>query len=151
MQLDLQIAGSWHSCAGGLDHILLEVIFPVRYPIDPPFIRVVYPRFMFHTGHVTWGGSVCLETLVNTGSPTGYSPSYTVETLLCMLLFNLTSDTEGTAIRQGRIDFIREREFDRLDYSLEEGDVIIAFGLLHNPYRNNRMFTFQVNESIFHS
>jgi ubiquitin-conjugating enzyme E2 Q len=89
--------------------------------VDPPFIRVVYPRFAFHTGHVTWGGSLCLETLVNTGTAGGYQATYTMETLLCMVLFNMTSDTAGTAIKQGRIDFVRDREFDRLDYSLEEG------------------------------
>jgi hypothetical protein len=106
---------------GSVDHILLEILFPPRYPVDPPFVRVVYPRFAFHTGHVTWGGSLCLETLVNTGTAGGYHASYTMETLMCMILFNMTSDTAGTAIQQGRVDFVREREFDRLDYSLEEG------------------------------
>ena len=30
-------------------------------------MRVVSPRFEFHTGHVTVGGSVCLETLTTSG------------------------------------------------------------------------------------
>lgn len=125
---------------GGVDHILLEVFFPRSYPRDPPFVRVVYPRFAWRTGHVTWGGSICLETLVNTGSPSGYNPSLTFETILLMIMFNLTSDTEGTVVKAGRIDFHRtslhasasltsrltlplagERDFDRLDYSLQDG------------------------------
>jgi hypothetical protein len=32
-------------------------------PFSPPFIRVVEPRFAFHTGHVTIGGSICMELL----------------------------------------------------------------------------------------
>mmetsp|Transcript_2001 Transcript_2001/g.6417 ORF Transcript_2001/g.6417 Transcript_2001/m.6417 type:complete len:517 (-) Transcript_2001:303-1853(-) len=112
------LAADW---PGGVDHILLEVFFPRSYPRDPPFIRVVYPRFRWRTGHVNWGGSICLETLVNTGSPAGYKPHLTVETILLMVMFNMTQDTEGTVIKAGRIDFEREREFDRLDYSLEDG------------------------------
>ena len=38
---------------GGVDHILMEVLFPTGYPTDPPFVRVVYPRFSYHTGHVS--------------------------------------------------------------------------------------------------
>ena len=37
---------------GGVDHIQMEVLFPPRYPVDPPFVRVVYPRFRYHTGTV---------------------------------------------------------------------------------------------------
>ena len=35
------------------DYILLEMNFPSDYPFAPPFIRVVEPRFAFHSGHVT--------------------------------------------------------------------------------------------------
>lgn len=38
-----------------------------------------------------------------------------------MVMFNMTSDTEGTVVKAGRLDFERERDFDRLDYSLEDG------------------------------
>ena len=46
---------------GSIDHVRMEVLFPPMYPVEPPFFRVVYPRFCWHTGHVSWGGSVCLE------------------------------------------------------------------------------------------
>jgi ubiquitin-conjugating enzyme E2 Q len=52
-----------------------EVIFPENYPHDPPFIRVVQPRFAFHTGHVTIGGSICMESL----TPSGWSSARSVE------------------------------------------------------------------------
>ena len=40
----------------GMDHILLEVLFPEDYPNQPPFVRVVAPRCQYYTGHVTAGG-----------------------------------------------------------------------------------------------
>lgn len=33
----------------------------------PPFVRVVRPRFQFRTGHVTIGGSICMELLTLSG------------------------------------------------------------------------------------
>lgn len=41
------------------------MIFPPNFPFAPPFIRVIRPRFMFRTGHVTIGGSICTEMLTN--------------------------------------------------------------------------------------
>lgn len=61
--------------------IVLEVLFPSDYPMAPPFVRVVSPRFAFHTGHVTVGGSICTEVL----TPKGWSPALTAETL-CITL-----------------------------------------------------------------
>jgi ubiquitin-conjugating enzyme E2 Q len=34
------------------DHILLHITFPPTYPLNPPFVRVIRPRFAFRTGHV---------------------------------------------------------------------------------------------------
>ena len=52
---------------GESEAVQLEVSFSGDYPAAPPFVRVVSPRFEFHTGHVTVGGSVCLETLTTSG------------------------------------------------------------------------------------
>jgi len=51
----------------GRDHVLLEILFNKDYPSSPPFIRVVGPRFCQYTGHVTIGGSICIEDLTKTG------------------------------------------------------------------------------------
>jgi ubiquitin-conjugating enzyme E2 Q len=50
-----------------IDYIELEMRFSKDYPYQPPFVRVVRPRFQFHTGHVTIGGSICMELLTNSG------------------------------------------------------------------------------------
>lgn len=56
----------------------MRVLFPPDYPQSPPFIRVISPRFKFHTGHVTIGGSICTESLTSTG----WDPSMTMESIL---------------------------------------------------------------------
>ena len=48
--------------------VTVEVRFPLSYPSLPPFVRIITPRFAFHTGHITVGGSVCAEFLITTGS-----------------------------------------------------------------------------------
>jgi len=58
--------------------ILLHVIFPENYPFSPPYIRVIKPRFQYRTGHVTIGGSICMEMLTNKG----WSPANTVEAII---------------------------------------------------------------------
>ena len=58
--------------------IQLEMLFSSDFPMSPPFVRVLRPRFAFHTGHVTIGGSICIELLTSSG----WSPAYTIESLL---------------------------------------------------------------------
>jgi len=47
--------------------IQMDVQFPDAYPLEPPFIRIIYPRFLFRTGHITSGGSICMEILTKKG------------------------------------------------------------------------------------
>jgi hypothetical protein len=49
------------------EFVKMELTFPKDYPFSPPFIRVIEPRFKFHTGHVTIGGSICHEILTRSG------------------------------------------------------------------------------------
>ena len=49
--------------------------------MEPPFVRVITPRFAFHTGHVTVGGSICMELLTSSG----WRPTYTVESVLIQI------------------------------------------------------------------
>jgi len=65
----------------GTDFVTLEMKFPATYPFDPPFIRVVRPRFQFHTGHVTIGGSICMELLTRSG----WSPGNDIESILIQI------------------------------------------------------------------
>ena len=41
--------------------VVLKFEFPIDFPSRPPFVSVWRPRFMFHTGHVTIGGSICAQ------------------------------------------------------------------------------------------
>ena len=47
--------------------IVLDIKFPMTYPDDVPFVRIVRPRFAYRTGHVTIGGSICTEMLTPAG------------------------------------------------------------------------------------
>jgi len=75
--------------------------FPKDYPMNPPFVRVIRPRFKFltgsysnmlvlsilytlacayknlsaSTGHITIGGSICMQMLTRSG----WSPSNDIE------------------------------------------------------------------------
>lgn len=70
-QLDLgRLAGElekWSKLAKKPPVILMEIVFPANYPEGVPFVRMVRPRFCFHTGHVTVGGSLCTELLTHGG------------------------------------------------------------------------------------
>lgn len=64
-----------------IQHILIEIIFPNDYPIAPPFVRIVEPRFSKSTGYVTSGGSICTDLLTRTM----WSASCSVESILIMI------------------------------------------------------------------
>jgi len=70
-----------HNKKFGYGHIELEIIFPQNFPWDPPFIRVVRPRFQYRTGHVTVGGSICMELL----TPSGWMPTNSLEAVLVQI------------------------------------------------------------------
>jgi ubiquitin-conjugating enzyme E2 Q len=50
----------------GLNHVELEMSFPDQYPFEPPFVRVVQPRFKRQTGFVM-SGALCMELLTKDG------------------------------------------------------------------------------------
>src|SRR5690606_35890308 len=87
-----------------IESIELELTFPERYPIDPPFIRIVYPRFEYRTGHITSGGSICMELLTKSG----WVSTYSIESLIIDIKSQIL---EGN----GRID---TKRFDK--YTLNE-------------------------------
>ena len=72
----------------------IEIRLPELYPFEPPFLRVVKPRFVYKTGHVTVGGSICVDILTSTA----WSPSFTMKKLLMTLetlIVDAKIDTSG--------------------------------------------------------
>merc|ERR1711920_611456 len=55
--------------------VVMDLMFPSDYPLQPPFIRVIRPRFQHLTGHVTIGGSVCMQALTTSG----WLPTFSLE------------------------------------------------------------------------
>eukprot|EP00588_Corethron_pennatum_P005307 CAMPEP_0194281988 /NCGR_PEP_ID=MMETSP0169-20130528/22103_1 /TAXON_ID=218684 /ORGANISM="Corethron pennatum, Strain L29A3" /LENGTH=496 /DNA_ID=CAMNT_0039027191 /DNA_START=167 /DNA_END=1657 /DNA_ORIENTATION=+ len=60
-----------------VDHIELEMSFPDQYPFEPPFVRVVRPRFVRQTGFVM-DGALCMELL----TPEGWNPVNDIESVI---------------------------------------------------------------------
>jgi len=85
--------------------LVYEIIFNENYPFHPPFIRVVRPRFMYQTGHVTVGGSICMESL----TPTGWSSARSIESFMVEILSLLNGGG-------GRLD----QKMGNQDYSINE-------------------------------
>ena len=94
--------------------ILFEVRFNSNYPISPPFIRVIRPRFQFHTAHVTIGGSICVQTLTSSGWVKDRSLESVFQEILCNI-------TEGG----GRID-IPNSKFEYQLYEAQEAFTRVA-------------------------
>lgn len=80
--------------------ILLEMLFPSEYPNDPPFIRVLKPRFMMRSGHVTIGGSICMDLLTNSG----WSPVNSIESILIQIRTEMS-------VGGGRLDMGNMNEY----------------------------------------
>lgn len=74
-----------------LQSVILELRFPAEFPMDPPFVRVIRPRFLDFAhgggGHVTQGGSLCMELLTNSG----WSAATSIESLLLQVRLAITS------------------------------------------------------------
>ncbi|KAK3803298.1 hypothetical protein RRG08_021496 [Elysia crispata] len=72
--------------------IHLEMMFPADYPFCPPFIRVLKPRFKFLTGHVTLGGSICMQMLTKSG----WQPCNNIESILIQVRSEILSDPKAS-------------------------------------------------------
>lgn len=81
-----------------IDHILLEIEFTEKYPIEPPMVRVLKPSFVPITGHVTDGGSICYELLTNQG----WSPAINMESLLISLKAIISDDGRLNGLENSR-------------------------------------------------
>ena len=103
--------------------LTLEIRFPSDFPLSVPFVRVIRPRFQFHTGHVTIGGSICTKLL----TPDGWK-QMCVDALLQSILLTLN---EGGA----RIQLHPDQHClnPMWDYSFEEAkEAYKRMGYVHN-------------------
>ena len=66
----------------GKNYIKMIVSFPPDYPMSPPFVRVVEPRFEIHTGRVTIGGSLCTDVL----TMEAWNPMYDIQSLIINII-----------------------------------------------------------------
>ncbi|KAF2706345.1 hypothetical protein K504DRAFT_386416 [Pleomassaria siparia CBS 279.74] len=77
--------------AKGVKSVVLELRFGKDYPMSPPFVRVIRPRFLpFQAGgggHVTAGGALCMELLTNDG----WSAVSSIESVLLQVRMAMSS------------------------------------------------------------
>jgi len=100
--------------------ILLHMTFPKTYPMNPPFIRVINPRFVYRTGHVTVGGSICTEMLTNSG----WSPANSVESVLVSIRTNLIT---GGA----RLDMANKTDYSESEAKIAFDRMVAQHGWKH--------------------
>lgn len=71
--------------------IVLEMRFGKDYPMSPPFVRVIRPRFLGFQqgggGHVTAGGAMCMQLLTNDG----WSAVSSIESVLLQVRMAMSS------------------------------------------------------------
>ncbi|KAJ5780960.1 Ubiquitin-conjugating enzyme E2 [Penicillium paradoxum] len=94
--------------AANLKSIVLELRFPPQFPMDPPFVRVVRPRFLQFAagggGHITTGGSMCMELLTHSG----WLPTASIESVLLqvrMAIINTEPRPARLNLRSARMDY----------------------------------------------
>ena len=69
--------------------VVLQISFSPAYPQSPPIVRVISPRFEFHTGHVTIGGSVCAPFLTLKDGMDGWDSTWTMALVILMVHMTL--------------------------------------------------------------
>ncbi|KAI0853975.1 hypothetical protein F5Y00DRAFT_269290 [Daldinia vernicosa] len=109
----------------GVTSIVLEIIFLREFPMSPPFVRVVRPRFLPFAsgggGHVTAGGAMCMELLTNTG----WSPANSLESVLLQVRLAICNTEPNPA----RLDSTSLR---RMDYGISEAlDAYVRAAIAH--------------------
>jgi ubiquitin-conjugating enzyme E2 Q len=90
--LEKKLREDFFFCEGENPTLNLEMTFPENYPFESPFIRVVSPKFRFRTGHVTIGGSVCMESI----TPSGWSSARSIESIFIEII-SIIFDPESKA------------------------------------------------------
>jgi hypothetical protein len=84
--------------------------------------------WLMSAGHVTAGGSICLEVLTNTGSGSGWKSDYSVESILRMIFHSMITcervmvkTASGPGGMSGPL---------RIDLKAEWGNAVMSVGTL---------------------
>ncbi|KAL8802534.1 MAG: hypothetical protein Q9200_006552, partial [Gallowayella weberi] len=90
--------------AKGLTSVVLEARFGKDYPMSPPFVRIIRPRFLSFMagggGHVTAGGALCMELLTNSG----WSAVSNMESVLLQVRLAMSStDPKPARLEPGKV------------------------------------------------
>lgn len=90
--------------AKDLKSVVLEIRFGKEYPISPPFVRIIRPRFVGFAvgggGHVTAGGALCMELLTNSG----WSAVANIESVLLQVRLAISStDPRPARLESGSV------------------------------------------------
>ncbi|KAL4918302.1 hypothetical protein BDW62DRAFT_181710 [Aspergillus aurantiobrunneus] len=84
-----------------LTSIVMEMRFPSEFPLTPPFLRIIRPRFVRFAegggGHITAGGAMCMELLTTTG----WLPAFSIESVLLQVRMAITNEVP----RPARLEF----------------------------------------------
>ena len=74
-----------------LKSVVMEMRFGKDYPMSPPFVRIIRPRFLSFNqgggGHGTAGGALCMELLTNSG----WSAVSNIESVLLQVRLAMSS------------------------------------------------------------
>ena len=81
--------------------MMFEMRFDSNYPFSPPFLRLIRPRFAFRTGHVTIGGSICMQSITSSG----WIPVRTVESIFIEILFNMAEGGARLDLNSSGVDY----------------------------------------------
>ncbi|KAL4782162.1 hypothetical protein BJX76DRAFT_359242 [Aspergillus varians] len=120
---ELQIAKDLEKA--GLTSIVMEMRFPSEFPLAPPFLRIIRPRFVRFTegggGHITAGGAMCMELLTTTG----WLPAFSIESVLLQVRMAITNEVP----RPARLDLgPRSRDYAIGEAISEYKRVCVAHG-----------------------
>ena len=84
-----------------INSVVIEIRFGKNYPMSPPFVRVIRPRFLSFMagggGHVTAGGALCMELLTNSG----WSAVSNIESVLLQVRLAISSTDPKPARLEG--------------------------------------------------
>lgn len=82
--------------------------FPASFPSEPPFFRILHPRFLPFSqqggGNITIGGSFCNEGLTATTKEEGWNPMIRIETLVRDVMVNMVCATPPAKLDMRRWD-----------------------------------------------